>query len=68
MDTPDDIKKGLECYSSSLTYCAPVCHYLHKCFAGEVRPVLKEALAYIRQLEEQIEKLKKDVLRGRGEL
>lgn len=63
--TPDEIKKGLECCSSSLTHCASVCPYLHECFAGEIRPALKDTLAYIRQLESQVEKLEKDIQRGR---
>lgn len=71
MKSPEEIKMGLEfdigccincykCYSVDTPYgCEDRAHQI---------AVAEDALAYIRQLEAQVEKLKKDVQRGRGEL
>jgi hypothetical protein len=56
MKTPDEIKKGLECYFRSENYlCGPIC-IGRECdlYTGNysVTENVKDALAYIQQLEE----------------
>lgn len=53
MKTPEEIKKGLECCSISHDYCGTECPY--NCYAnGSAKlSLLKDALAYIQQLERE---------------
>lgn len=61
MKTPDDIKKGLECCSISHDYCGTECPY--NCYAnGSAKlSLLKDALAYIQQLEADNESKQKRI-------
>ena len=63
MRTPEEIKRGLECCSAEICL-GKECPY----WEADCADVPKDTLAYIRQLESQVEKLEKDIQRGRGEL
>lgn len=66
--TPDSIKKGLECCSDKDMQWKNCEQCLYGYFGRCSTLLHEDALDYIQQLEEQVEKLEKDVLRGRGEL
>lgn len=69
--TPDEIKKGLECcqYDSDGMLLCDECPYkTRSCDCECLSKLAADALAYIRQLEAQVERLGKEVQRGRGEL
>lgn len=54
METPDKIKKGLECCGNNTNYCRNDCPCLDGChLANELRQVERDALAYIQQLERE---------------
>lgn len=60
MKTPEEIKKGLECCSISHDYCGTECPY--NCYAnGSAKlSLLKDALAYIRQLESRLAQVERE--------
>lgn len=59
MKTPEEIKKALECCirgdNATLDKCGSVCpYYIENHFLCGITNMMKDALAYIEQLEEQL--------------
>ena len=65
--TPEEIKKGLECCGENDCHHSwQECPYWEEADCSTL--LMKDALVCIQQLEAKVEKLEKDVQRGRGEL
>lgn len=57
-NTPDEIKKGLECCSISYADCNNECPYKPDCDGSQI---LKDALALIQQLESERDAIMQDM-------